>query len=73
MDRYTKFILTVIAVGILTLNVQLFKDDISIITNANAEVDGMGHKELRKDRDFKKAVRMVVMSYCRPYNNGIQC
>ena len=41
MDRYTKFILTVIAVGILTLNVQLFKDDISIITNANAEVDGM--------------------------------
>jgi len=28
MDKYTKFVLTIIAVGILALNVQLFKDDI---------------------------------------------
>tara|TARA_Y100000768_G_scaffold318184_1_gene253556 strand:- start:608 stop:868 length:261 start_codon:yes stop_codon:yes gene_type:complete len=34
MDKYTKFILTIIAVGIMVLNIQLFKDD--IISNANA-------------------------------------
>ena len=34
MDKYTKFILTIIAVGLMVLNIQLFKDD--IISNANA-------------------------------------
>ena len=34
MDKYTKFILTMIAVGIIGLNYHLFKNE--IITNANA-------------------------------------
>ena len=35
MDRYTKFILTIIAVGILGVNFHLFKD--AIVTPAHAE------------------------------------
>ena len=34
MNRYTQFILTVIAVGLIALNIQLFKDD--IVSKANA-------------------------------------
>ncbi|MDC0944228.1 hypothetical protein OAR82_00080 [Candidatus Pelagibacter sp.] len=71
MDKYTKFILTVIAVGILSLNIQLFKDD--IITNANAEVAGMDYWDLRSDYDFKKAVRRVVERYCTVSSYGIDC
>ena len=41
MDKYTKFILTMIAVGILGLNYHLFKGD--IISNANA-ASGEVHK-----------------------------
>ena len=46
MDKSTKFILTIIALGILTLKVQLFNDD--IITSANAEVAGMDYFDLKK-------------------------
>ena len=35
MDKYTKFILTMIAVGIIGINFQLFGGD--IISKANAE------------------------------------
>jgi len=73
MDKYTKFILTVIAIGILTLNVQLFKDDINIITNANAEVDGMNYRQLYRDRDFKKAVRRVVSGSCYVDGGYVYC
>ncbi len=73
MDRYTKFILTVIALGILTLNVQLFKDDISILTNANAEVGGMDWLELQYDLDFKKAVRKVVSGNCYVDGGYVYC
>ena len=62
MDKYTKFILTVIAIGIIGINVQLFKDD--IITTANAEVAGMSYYDLKRDRDFKRAVRSVISGSC---------
>ena len=39
MDKYTKFILTMIAVGILGLNYHLFSGD--IISKANASHDKM--------------------------------
>tara|TARA_B100000575_G_C22693681_1_gene420254 strand:+ start:331 stop:546 length:216 start_codon:yes stop_codon:yes gene_type:complete len=71
MDKYTKFILTVIAVGILSLNIQLFKDD--IITKANAEVAGMDYWDLRSNYDFKKAVRNIVERYCNVSPYGIDC
>ena len=38
MDRYTKFILTIIAVGIIGINFQLFGGD--IISEANASHQG---------------------------------
>ena len=41
MDKYTKFLLTIIAVGILGLNYHMFKGD--IISNANAS-SGEVHK-----------------------------
>ena len=62
MDKYTKCILTIIAIGIIGLNVQLFKDD--IITNANADVGGMNFYQLQNDRDFKKAVKNVISGKC---------
>jgi hypothetical protein len=34
MDKYTKLVLTVIAAGLIAINIQLFKDD--LITNAHA-------------------------------------
>ena len=71
MDKYTKFVLTIIAVGILALNVQLFKDD--IITNANADVAGMSYMDLYFDWDFKKAVRRVVENNCTISGGSISC
>ena len=47
MDKYIKLILTVIAVGIIGINVQLFKDD--LISSANAEVGGMTAYDLKTD------------------------
>ena len=38
MDKYTKFILTMIAVGILGLNYHLFKGDIISKANASGNV-----------------------------------
>ena len=60
MDKYTKFILTVIAVGIISLNVQLFNGD--IITSANAEVGGKDSRALLNDRDFVDAVQKILAS-----------
>jgi|TARA_B100000929_G_scaffold262202_1_gene227418 hypothetical protein len=62
MDKYTKCILTIIAIGIIGINVQLFKDD--IITNANADVGGMNYVQLQMDYDFKKAVKKVISGKC---------
>jgi hypothetical protein len=36
MDRYTKFVLTVIAVGIIGLNIHFFKE--VVVTSAHANV-----------------------------------
>ena len=34
--------------------------DIKLIDKVNAEVAGMNYYDLRRDRDFKKAVRYIV-------------
>ena len=59
MDRYTKFILTVIAVGILTLNVQLFKD--SLISEAKAGDYGL---DPSRNKTFELGVKRVVKKFC---------
>lgn len=40
----------------------LFRVDEAVITEANAEVAGMTHYDLRGDKDFKKAVASIVQS-----------
>ena len=71
MDKYTKFILTLIAVGIFSINVQLFKDD--IITSANAAVAGMSWFELKRDFDFKRAVKSIVRRCSVDSRGNIDC
>ena len=68
MDKYTKFILTVIAVGILGLNIHFFKDE--IISPAHA-VEFHQHKAFEV-YDLESAVKKIV-NRCRvnesPFNN----
>ena len=68
MDKYTKFILTVIAVGILGLNIHFFKDE--IISPAHA-VEFHKHKAFEV-YDLEGAVKKIV-NRCRvsesPFNN----
>ena len=70
MDKYTKFILTIIAIGIIGVNVQLFKND--IISNANADVAGMDWVDLSNDYDFQVAVEDIV-ERCDVSGSYIDC
>ena len=47
-------------------------DEIDFISAAYADVGGMNYIELRRDRDFKKAVHYIVES-CSVYNGSISC
>jgi hypothetical protein len=49
-----KVILSVIAVCLVMITTKLY------IPEASAEVDGMGYNELKRDRDFKKAVHAII-------------
>ena len=49
-----KFLLSVIAVCLLMITAKLY------IPQVNAEVDGMDYRDLRRDRDFKKAVIYLI-------------
>jgi|ETN01SMinimDraft_4_1059930.scaffolds.fasta_scaffold246476_1 hypothetical protein len=72
MDKYTKFILTVIAVGVIGLNIHFFKD--GLISNAKAEVSGMNYSELINDYDFDIAVRYVASKKCWAVGAGfLEC
>ncbi len=56
--------LTVINVGVVLVNTT---------ASVRADVAGMSYRELRKDRDFRKAVRYVVESECYIYDSNIGC
>ena len=49
-----RFILSVIAVCLVLITAKLY------IPEVNAEVAGMNYTELRRDRDFKKAVTYLI-------------
>ena len=69
MDKSIKTLLFVIAISLVGVNVQLFVDtDNLFIKEAKADVAGMNYRELRRDRDFKKAVRYVVENNCTVYS-----
>jgi hypothetical protein len=44
-----------------------------ILNEANADVAGMSHRDLRRDRDFKKAVRYVVSGTCYVDGGYVYC
>ncbi len=72
MDRYTKFVLSIIAIGVIGINIYLFSN--KIITNANASVAGMNASQLVNDRDFWKAVVKVIESRCSVnFGSSISC
>ena len=47
--------------------------DLSLVSSAQAEVGGMGYRDLIGDRDFKKAVRRIVSRYCEAEGPDISC
>jgi len=58
-----KVILSVIAVCLVMITTKLY------IPEASADVDGMNSNELRRDRDFKRAVQDIVGD-CQLYGNA---
>ena len=69
IDKYTKIVLTVIAVGLWVPIVQ----SINLVQEAQADVAGMSYRDLRRDRDFKKAVKYVVNNSCYVDGESIYC
>jgi len=49
-----RFLLSVIAICLMMITAKLY------IPEANADVDGMDYIDLRRDWDFKNAVRYIV-------------
>ena len=82
MDKYTKFVLTVIAVGIIGLNYYFFKDE--IISQAHAveshkhysyQIYGFDNHEhnAREINGFDSKVRDAVNSACSVNYGIISC
>lgn len=46
---------------------------ISVVPLAQAEVAGMNYNDLRRDRDFKKAVQRVVSGNCYVDDDTVYC
>ena len=65
MDKYTKFILTIIAVGVVGINLQMLSG--KIITPAHAV--SIGTLDIW---DFRHGVQRVVEN-CRVSENRIRC
>lgn len=51
----------------------LANNRISVVPLAQAEVAGMDYHDLRRDRDFKKAVQRVVSGNCYVDDDTIYC
>ena len=68
MDKYTKAIMTVIAVALfmIALNPWINPPEVK------ADVGGMDYRDLRRDRDFRKAVEYIVED-CSVSGSSISC
>ncbi len=64
MDRYTKFILTVIAVGIIGINLKIY--DVSFINNANAVTHNY-HTHTTRDLTLFKSDVIDIITSCKVY------
>ena len=61
--------LTVFSLGYV-MNDILRENNINLVSQVSAEVDGMDYSDLKRDRDFKRAVRSVVEYNCRSESDG---
>ena len=59
MDKYTKSILTILTLGIIILNVQIFKD--GLISEAKAGDYGL---DPSRNKTFELGVKRVVKKFC---------
>jgi len=55
----TLLFLTIFSLGYVFNDVSK-EYDLNLINSVKAEVAGMSYRDLRRDRDFKKAVRYIV-------------
>ena len=58
-----KFLLSVIALCLVMITAKLY------VPQVQAEVDGMDYSDLRRDRDFKRAVEYIVEN-CSLYDGS---
>ena len=72
MNRYTKKILTIIAIGVFAINIHLFNDTIINKAEAQPYIDA-NYDQLFKDRDFKKAIKMIITRECGINGSKITC
>ena len=68
IDRYTKSVLTVIALGLLLNGLIPWINPPEV----KADVGGMDYRDLRRDRDFRKAVEYIVED-CSVSGSSISC
>jgi hypothetical protein len=68
-DKTLKILLGIIA---LNLTVQTLKA-VDIFPTASADVAGMSRYDLRRDRDFKRAVEDVISGNCYVDDEYIYC
>ena len=64
--------LTIFSFGYVVNDV-LSENNINLIAQANADVAGMDYRDLRRDRDFRKAVEYIVEDCYILMNTSISC
>ena len=65
-------IMTIFSFGYV-FNDILKEYNLNIIDKVKADVAGMDHRDLRRDRDFKKAVRYVISGNCYVDSGYVYC
>ncbi|MEC7832245.1 MAG: hypothetical protein VX440_00530 [Pseudomonadota bacterium] len=71
MNRVLLF-LTIFSFGYV-FNDILKEYNLNIIDKVKADVAGMDYRELRRDRDFKRAVRHVISGNCYVDGSYVYC
>ena len=63
-----------ILLGIIAINLIFISGNLYLrsVEPVQAEVDGMNYQDLRRDRDFRKAVEYIV-ERCRVDTDDIRC
>ena len=69
MDKYTKTVLTIIAIGIIGINVHLLGGKIFAEAQAQPYIDA-NYNQLYIDRDLVRAVKMIVTRNCGVTSGG---